>query len=101
MVNQTLRRIYEIYPSIGAWAKSGLPSPLWPSRERARLAMAEYFGPAASWLFMRSRHVEDPKDQEFIRSLEALAAMCAIVDAIYLGRPLIGGLLPEEEQPRA
>lgn len=95
-MNRTLRRIYALFPSIEAWARSGVQSPLWPSREHARLAMREYFGPMASALFARSFHLHD-EDISFVRSKEALEAMCAVVDAIYTQAPLLNGLFLEEQ----
>lgn len=94
-MNPTLRRIYQLVPSIGAWARGGVPGPLWATSNDALRGIQEYVGPRASPLFANSLHL-DKEDFAFLRSPEAFAAIEAVVDAIYNHRPLIDGLLPEE-----
>lgn len=94
-MNEILRKIYALYPSIGAWAKTGEPGPLWTNAIAAKHAMSQYVGPQADSLFMTSQHVP-MDDRAFLRTKEALIAMNAVVDAIYWRQPLKDGLFPEE-----
>ena len=81
-INKILQKIYSLYPSVGAWAKSGKPSPLWNNLQNAQLAMAQYVGPDAQVLFMDSQHIEEV-DRQFLRSQSAWNAICVLVECIY------------------
>lgn len=96
--NQILRKIYSIYPAIGAWARSGLPqaAALWSNSANAKCHIAEYVGPRASKLFMDSHHL-GAQDRAFIQTTEALKALEEVADAIYSNRPLVDGLFPEDK----
>lgn len=94
-MNEILKRIYRLQPSIGAWAKTGMPNVLWAEAPTAKAGVAAYVGPSADPLVMRSLHIEGD-DLAFIRSEAALHAMWAVVDAIYFRKPLPDGLFPEE-----
>jgi hypothetical protein len=93
-MNQILRKLYALYPAIGAWARSGRPSPLWDNPERAKLGVSEYVGPTASHLYMDSNHLDD-RARELVMSTTARDALYAVVDAIYRSDRLVDGLFPE------
>ncbi len=100
--NEILKKVYAIQPSIGRWARSGRPNVLWDNGETAKHGIAEYIGPRASDLVMKSLHIAGD-DLTFIKTAEAYAAICEVVDAIYRidytqGPHLIDGLFVEEGQ---
>lgn len=100
--NQILERVYALYPTIAAWAKSGRASPLWSDPQNAKHGMSQYLGPQAQVLYMDSLHIAEP-DRAFLRSPEAFAVMCEVVDAIYhLGCPqcphIVDGFFVEKDK---
>jgi hypothetical protein len=91
--NEILKRVYDLYPAIGAWFRSGKVSPLWDSPYRAQLAMAEYVGNNASALFMDSHHIVEGA-RTFLRDSMTLVVVRKAVSALYDNK-LVNGLLPE------
>lgn len=100
-MNQTLRRMYGIVPSIGAWARSGMPSPLWASDQEALRALLDYVGPAIDERIAASLHYSEA-DIEFLGTSEVFNAVAWVVKEIYSGKSrLVNGLFSEEEMPSA
>lgn len=96
-VNETLTKIYRLYPTFGAWARSGARSPLWDSPQNAKYALRDYLGPDAQVLFMESQHIPE-EDRPFLRSPAAYETMCRLVDVLYTPGPvpvLANGLFVE------
>jgi len=100
-MNKTLRRMYGIVPSIGAWARSNMRSPLWATDQEAGRAVLSYVGPGIDPLIATSLHYT-PEDMEFLGTPEVVNAIFAVIKEIYSGRSrLINGLFPEEEAAHA
>lgn len=100
-MNKTLRRMYAIVPSIGAWARSNVRSPIWATDQEAGRAVLSYVGPAVDPLIASSLHYSK-EDIEFLGKPEVVNAIFAVIKEIYSGRScLINGLFPEEEAARA
>lgn len=99
-MNANLRRIYTLYPSIGAWARAGRPGPLWPTSREAFGHLQRYIGPVIDDLIIASFHLT-PDDVEFLGSAEVFNAIVCVVQQIYgPSSSLVDGLFPQEG-PRA
>lgn len=98
-MNETLKRIYSLHPSIASWARSGQRTILWNSDQTAKRGISEYIGPTASDLILNSLHI-DGVERDFVRSMDALNAIYAVIDAIYhpeyKGRKLVDGFFVED-----
>jgi hypothetical protein len=100
-MNKNLRRVYAIVPSIGAWARSNMQSPLWASEQEAFMALLDYVGPAIDQRIAESLHYSK-EDIEFLGTSEVFNAITWVVREIYSGRSrLVNGLFPEQEAPSA
>lgn len=100
-MNKTLRRMYGIVQSIGAWARSGMRSPLWATDQEAGRAVLSYVGPGIDPLIATSLHYT-AADMEFLGKPEVVNAIFAVIKEIYSGKNrLVNGLFPEEESPSA
>lgn len=88
--NEVLSRIYSLYASIGAWASQGRPG-IWPNAASAKIGAADYVGPGVLDWVIESYHIRNPADVDFVRSDEALHALCLVIEAIYNRQPLKAG----------
>ncbi len=99
-MNANLRRVYAIYPSIGAWARAGRPGPLWPTSRDAFRHLQRYIGPLIDDLISASFHLT-VDDIAFLNSAEVFNAIVCVVQQIYgPSSSLVDGLFPAEG-PRA
>ncbi|MBW2288640.1 MAG: hypothetical protein JRG90_12540 [Deltaproteobacteria bacterium] len=96
--NAILRRLYKLYPSIGAWAIEGLPGGVWSDAQRAKLEAEHYVGPGALDTIFKlfNDTIQNQDDIDFLRSNEVLHALCLVIEAVYNQQPLVEGLFPEE-----
>lgn len=95
-MNRNLEKLYKIYPSIGAWARGGVPGPVWATARDAGRALLSYVGPAIDPLVASSLHLTE-EQLEFLGIPEVVNAALNLVTEIYSGHSrLVNGLFPEE-----
>lgn len=96
--NEILKRLYALYPSIGAWASSGQAH--WTDAASAKAELSKYVGPDALEFVISSHDIRDQAAITFLRSPEAWKAICIVVDLIYNRQPLLEhGLLKQGDKP--